>query len=85
MSIPHDIETLKQDMHSLRTDHILLKERLKDIFEDMTELRLQNKQLLEFMYKFQGGSAWLFGMIAVAGTIGGLIVSFLTHFFPKAG
>lgn len=86
MSIPHDIETLKLDVHCLKTDNVILKERLKNISEDMTELRLQNKKLIEFMYKFQGGSAWLFGMIAAAGALGGTVVSFMSHFFTiKAG
>lgn len=81
MSVIHDIDTLKTEVHQLKTDSIILKERLKDIHQDMAELRLQNKQLIEFMYKFQGGSAWLFGMIAIAGTIGGIISTFVATFF----
>lgn len=83
MSIPHDIEALKNDVHSLKTDHVLLRERLKDMSEDFTELKLQNRKLLEFMYKFQGGSAWLFGMIATAGALGGIIVTAMERFLPK--
>lgn len=85
MSVPHDIETMKFDVHSLKTDNIILKERLKSLCEDISELKMQNKKLIEFMYKFQGGSAWLFGLVAAAGALGGIATSMFSHLFPRAG
>ena len=81
MSVVHDIETLKTEVHQLKTDSIILEERLKDIHEDMAELRSQNKQLIEFMYKFQGGKSWLFGLLTVSAAAGSLISGLVGFFF----
>lgn len=62
----------------------ILKNEIKNMKEDMDEIKAGQKETLQFMYKFQGGSAWLFGLIATAGTLGGVIVSVLSHLFPKA-
>jgi hypothetical protein len=62
----------------------VLRTELKSLADDVQELKETNKELLEFMYKFEGGKASLFALLTVSAAVGAIIssiVGFLTTFF----
>ena len=78
-SLEVDIGILKTELHNICSD-------LKDIKEsqqrDIHELRANQKLLLEFMYKVQGGKAWLFSLLTISAAVGALLSAFITFIFP---
>lgn len=58
-----------------------LKAQMKTVREDIAELKASQKELTRFMYNIQGGKAWLFSLLAIAGTIGGFVSNLPKVFF----
>ena len=52
--------------------HEVIKAELDGIKEDIQELKSSTRRLEQFMYQFEGGKAWMFALLAIAGTLGAL-------------
>lgn len=50
-----------------------LRAQMKSVTEDVKDLRVEQRGLIQFMHSIRGGQAWFLGMLAIAGTIGGFI------------
>lgn len=61
----------------------ILKNELEALREDIHELKASNRRLEQFMYRFEGGKAWMFGLLAIAATMGGLISTLAKYIFIK--
>lgn len=53
----------------------VLEAELRGVYRELKELKEIQRDLVEFMYKVEGGKAWLFGLLAIAGTLGGVLSS----------
>lgn len=60
-------------MPRVNSEVAVLRAELATLHEDIKELKEATKKLEKFMYKFEGGRAWMFGLLAIAGTMGALI------------
>lgn len=54
-------------------DIAILRAELAVLHEDIKELKEATKKLEQFMYKFEGGKAWMFGLLTIAGVLGASI------------
>lgn len=57
--------------------------KLKALESEVRDLKETNKILLEFMYRVQGGKAWLAGLFVSASAIGALFSNIASHLFYK--
>lgn len=62
----------------------IIKTDLHNLKDDMKELRREQKELLEFMYKVEGGKAWMISMLLIAGSIGGFATALAKYIFGNA-
>lgn len=85
-TLSREMSELKSDISVLKTEMSWVRNELKDfklnISEDLRSVERTNNELLKFMYKYQGGKAWLFGLMTVAGTVGALFSAVVTYILP---
>lgn len=60
-----------------------LRAQMKNVTEDIKDLRVEQRGLIQFMHSIRGGQAWFLGMLAIAGSIGGFISSIPKIFFNQ--
>lgn len=67
------VATLEKEVLFLHEELGALKAKIENVEEDLAEIKSTNKQLLAFMYRMEGGKAWLFGLLTLSATVGSLI------------
>lgn len=50
--------------------------------EDLKQLKIDVDELKTYMLRVEGGKRMLFGMLAVAATLGGFIWNVVSHYLP---
>lgn len=63
----------------------VVRAELHEIRQDIQELKDSNKKLEKFMYQFEGGKAWMFALLAIAATMGGILSSLGKYLFTPHG
>lgn len=73
--IKHEIKNLQDSFQELKTTQR----------NDIKEIKVGQKELMEFMYKFQGGTAWMVGILTASATFGALLTTILNWFVSGKG
>lgn len=60
----------------------ILRTEILELKQDILDLRNSNRRLEQFMYRFEGGKAWMFGLLAIASAIGALITQAFRFLLP---
>lgn len=82
---------MSEDGANIRVEIEILKVQLKNLHDDMVEsnnysrqeiqeLKIIQKQLVEFMYTLKGGKTWLFSLLTIAAIVGGFVSHAINYF-----
>ena len=74
---------LHSEPNNLGQDIGYIKARLNDLCTDIHSLKQNQKEFYQFMYKFQGGKAWLLGLLTVSATIGAIFSHLFGFIVPS--
>lgn len=55
----------------------VLRAELKNVIQDIREIKQSQKEQERFMYEFKGGKKWLFSILTLSAALGGAV----THIF----
>ncbi len=72
----------QQDSQMLSFKVGVMKAEVEDIRDKVNKMDQKQDILLQFMYKFEGGKAWLAGLVGTSALLGGLIATILQFFWP---
>lgn len=73
--MPHSLMSATTPMDQVNLEVKVLRAEVLGLKEDILELKDEQKELIEFMYRFEGGKASLFALLTVSATVGALISS----------
>jgi hypothetical protein len=68
---------------STKEDVAVLRTEIHELKEDLKELKASTKRLEVFMYQFEGGKAWMFGLITVAAALGAIVTNVFKYAFTS--
>lgn len=67
-----------------KEDVAVLRSELSELRRDIHELKDSNKRLEKFMYQFEGGKAWMFGLLTIAAAFGAIFSNVFKYMFSNA-
>ena len=81
MTVHPNVHTeIDRELIAVKSDLEVVKVKIDVMADDIKEIKESQKEVTRFMLRHQGGTAWFFGALTVAATLGGLVTYLLNMF-----